>query len=86
MTVERILSDSGAATNILHLSEAENKAIDEALTVIEQRAIAENAEYNKEQTAWWLYGILFREGIGKVVETAKTTPFQKKRVTRRAYC
>ena len=83
----RINHRTGATTEILHFTDEELIAVDKAIRIIEDRAKAENVTYNKERTEWWLRGILHREGVGRILEMARTAPFQRVRTVRfRGYC
>ena len=76
MTIERTVSETGAITDHIVLTQEEDRATDEAHRIIEERALSEGAQYNYEMAEWWLLGILRSDGIESILNVAKTIPFQ----------
>lgn len=77
MTIERTVSETGAITEHIVLSQEEERAMDEAHRIIEERALSEGAQYDYEMVEWWLQGMLRSGGIDSILKAAKTTPFQR---------
>ena len=87
MTIERSIDNkTGATKDRITLTPEENAAMDTAHEIIKARAEAENASYVEELVEWWLLRHLRCDGIEKMLEAARTTPFRKEEPMLRGYC
>ena len=87
MTVERTVDKKTGATKVrITMTPEENAAMDNAHEIIKTRAAAENAAYIEEAVEWWLLRQLRADGIEKMLEMAKITPFARKQPSIRGYC
>lgn len=88
MKIKTIYETNGARTDFIELSSEENKAIDDAITIIKNRCI--EAGYPKDYENWndeqfRLLGILRSDGIDEVLNFARTaqiTPYKIPQIIR----
>lgn len=86
MTIERIVRDDGGITEKVTYTPEELAALDQAETLIAERAMRENGVYDSQYHSWWLQGILRREGLEGMLHWARTAPFCDNKPVSRGYC
>lgn len=91
MKIERVVDEKGRVTDKIFLNEEENKAIDEAHSIVEERCKAQGAAFSREDKEfleWNFLGILRFEGIEALLNFARTAKIQKtsKNSLRGGYC
>lgn len=79
MKIERNVDmKTGVTKDRVTLTPEEDAAMETAHEIIKARAAAEKAAYDEEKVEWCLLGLLRAEGVEKMLERAKTAPFQRR--------
>lgn len=82
MTIDREVDRNGGIRDTIRLTDGENAAIGECHRILEERFRAHGETYDvhrKKMCEWWLLGLLRFEGVEKMADMARSSPFHDKK-------